>query len=163
MLSAAEKTGGCVKIYIQPLVDHEFTKPDYEGRGPYMVPKFPPLKLKIPRQMCDESIEKKFKTTGNLRDDIWPIWVFDEELGHKPDIIGETEWNHEGYFGNEASDIEFYVKSLLRIEFAPYKERKKMIDLAVGQPNKENQAGGSKRKGNSSANTKAKRGKKTVT
>eukprot|EP00116_Pleurobrachia_bachei_P004055 sb/3464317/ len=160
VLSASEQTGGAVKIYLQPLVDHEFTKADYEGRGPYMLPKFPPPKLKIPSQMSDESIEKKFKTTGNLRHDIWPIWVFDEELGHKPDVIGETEWNEEGYFGNEASDIEFYVKSLLRVEFAPYDQRKMLIDLAVHQLNKENQAGISKRKGNSSVNSKAKRGKK---
>lgn len=29
---------------------------------------------------------------------------------------GDTEWNCEGYFGNEASDICFYVKACLSIE-----------------------------------------------
>merc|ERR1712029_83311 len=148
VLAAAEMTGGCVKIHLQPMLDHEYT----EDPGAYLISRFPTPKFKVPRRMSDDSIEEKFKTTGRARfyddgyKDIDPIWVLDDELGHKPDKIGETEWNADGYFGNEASFTYFYIKSFLRVEFAPYDERKKLIEKA-NQPTDESKKRAVGRKG----------------
>eukprot|EP00116_Pleurobrachia_bachei_P000938 sb/3461200/ len=155
VLSASEETGGAIKIYLQPILGHDYTD---DAGGSYLMPKFPTPKFKVPRRMSDDTIESKFKTTGCF-EDIWPIWVVDEELGHKPDKIGGCEWNHEGYFGNEASDIDFYVKSFLRVEFGPSAERKKMIQKARSRPSKENRAPAPKRKANIAAATKPKKAK----
>eukprot|EP00116_Pleurobrachia_bachei_P002681 sb/3462943/ len=142
-LLAAERTGGCVEIYLQPMVDHTYTE---EASGPYLTSKFPD-RCRISEKMSDEDIEEVFETNGNLFTEIQPIWVIDNKMGHKPKVVGGTEWNPGGYFGNEASDISFYVKSLLRIEFASYEKRRVMIEKARNEPDKENWVPGSKRKG----------------
>ena len=147
VLSASEKTGGCVEIYLQPMVDHEFAS---ECGGPYLTSQFPDCC--ISERMDDDAIDKEFDPIGNFDEEFQPIWVIDQKLGHEPDSIGETCYSPDGYYGNEASQLEFYVKSLLRVEFAPYTERKKMIE-----ENKENCVPGSKRKINISATSKPKK------
>eukprot|EP00116_Pleurobrachia_bachei_P002638 sb/3462900/ len=143
-LLAAEKTGGCVEIYLQPMVDHDYAE---DCGGPYLTPKFPD-RCRTSEKMSDEDIKEVFETNGNMDSEILPIWVIDQKMGHKPKVVGGTEWNADGYFGNEASDISFYVKSLLRVEFASYEKRKAMIDKAGNEgPDKENWVPGSKRKG----------------
>lgn len=49
------------------------------------------------------------------------MWVldFDEAAAIG---AGRTEWNAEGYFGNEASDISFYVKAALIMDIPEYSE-----------------------------------------
>eukprot|EP00116_Pleurobrachia_bachei_P004435 sb/3464697/ len=148
VLSAAEKTGGCVEIYLQPMVDHEFA---IEYGGPYLTSQFPD-DCSLSERMDDDAIEKEFDPIGYFDKKFQPIWVIDQEEGHDPEYTGETCYSADGYYGNAAAQLEFYVKSLLRVEFAPYTERKKMI-----KENKENCVPGSKRKINISATSKPKK------
>jgi len=122
--------------------------------GPYLLPKFPTLQFKVPRRMSNETIESKFKTTGCINKDMEPIWVLDhKKLCHQPDHIGMTDWEPSGYFGNCGSHIDFYVKSFLRVEFAPYEERKKKIEAwrLPEDPKKEAVGQNGKGKGKSSS------------
>jgi hypothetical protein len=45
--------------------------------------------------------------------------VFDEAASVR---AGETEWTAEGYFGNEASHVDFYVKAALIMDILGYSE-----------------------------------------
>jgi len=130
VLSAADMTNGCVKIYLQPLLDEE----QNYSMGGYLLPKFPNPKFKVPQRMTSDTLESKFKTMGCLgQDNLEHIWVCNEKLCHEPDKIGETEFSAWDNFGNEASTIYLYVKSFLYVEFAPYNERKKMMEKANQQ------------------------------
>eukprot|EP00116_Pleurobrachia_bachei_P003313 sb/3463575/ len=148
VLAAAEQTGGCVEIYLQPMVGHEYSSVDDGGNGDYLTPQFP--KHCKRRRMDDEDIASHFNSIGHFDEAFDPIWVIDLELGHKPGDAGDTMWSATGYYGNEAGDVNFYVKSFLRVEFAPYEERKEMI-----QGNKENYV--SKRKLDISATSQPKK------
>ena len=72
--------------------------------------------------MSDDTIGHFFgaKETSHY-DDIADLWVLDFDEAATIDA-GSTEWNAEGYFGNEASDIDFYVKAALIIDVPEYSE-----------------------------------------
>ena len=77
--------------------------------------------------MSNDSIGHFFGTTGTSQhDDIANLWVlaFDEAAST---TAGSTEWNAEGYFGNEASDIDFYVKAALIMDVPKYSESRGVV------------------------------------
>ena len=57
------------------------------------------------------------------------MWIMDgDDWGEQYDLtpeqyLGETEYNYNGYFGNEASDICFYARAVLFIEIPSYSAR----------------------------------------
>ena len=72
-----------------------------DGEGDYPLKKFP-KKKKCPRYMSDDSISDFFNATqgaGQLQNEV-DIWITDMEKAASTSA-GYTEWNAEGYFGNE--------------------------------------------------------------
>ena len=61
MRAAAEHTGGCVEIYLQPMVDHEFAE---DCGCPYLTSQFPGYCTS--ERMDDDDISDEFETIGNL-------------------------------------------------------------------------------------------------
>ena len=73
--------------------------------------------------MSDDTIESHFDTEEQQEDPTSSadLWILDYDSAAKKGA-GETEWNAEGYFGNEASGIDFYVKACLIIDVPDYSE-----------------------------------------
>lgn len=120
--AALDRLGLCV--YLKPLVKHQHTTFD---RGDYYLTKFPDYKHHIPPRMSDEEIEQFFDTDfQKCPEEMADIWVtnIDDGAGEK---YGSCQWNPIGYFGNEATDIEFYIRSFLLIQIPAYQDRQSLI------------------------------------
>eukprot|EP00116_Pleurobrachia_bachei_P014395 sb/3474657/ len=81
------------------------------------------------------------------------IWVLDQELGHKPSDLGETEIR--GCFEeSNKRRLEFYVSTFLWVKFKAFEDREDMIKKAVDQlKKKRKREAGQKRKGDISDTT----------
>lgn len=113
--NAAASLGLVVRLV--PYLSHNYSNED--GYGDYALAKFPGKK-RCPARMSDDKIETHFKTKG--REDpisTADLWVLDFESAASTKV-GDTEWNADGYFGNEASDIAFYVQACLIIGVPEY-------------------------------------------
>eukprot|EP00927_Polykrikos_kofoidii_P064642 TRINITY_DN6006_c0_g5_i1.p1 TRINITY_DN6006_c0_g5~~TRINITY_DN6006_c0_g5_i1.p1 ORF type:complete len:967 (-),score=151.84 TRINITY_DN6006_c0_g5_i1:248-3034(-) len=119
--------GGGIDLFLQPYLTHEFSR-EYDN-GDFVLEKFPAGK-KVPRRMSDDDIERHFKATVDDDSSEHDIWVLSEEHCHKDECVGTTEWNAEGYFGNEASTIDFYVRTVLRLYFHDYEKRQFHLSVA---------------------------------
>lgn len=107
-----------LSVRLVPYLGHDYSQ---DGMGDYKLSKFP-KKKRAPRRMSDETIERFFDTVETKQnDEIADLWVldFDEAASSK---AGSTEWNAEGYFGNEASGIDFYVKAALIVDVTEFSE-----------------------------------------
>ena len=115
--NAAENAG--LSVYLQPYLIHDYSR---DGGGDYTLKKFP-KKKRCPRYMSNDTIESHFDTEEQQEDptSAADLWIEDYDLAAKKGA-GETEWSADGYFGNEASGIDFYVKACLIIEVPHYSE-----------------------------------------
>lgn len=108
--NAAAAAGLAVRMI--PYLSHDYS--NEWGEGDYALAKFP-TKKRCPARMSDERIESHFKTLG--REDpksIVDLWILDYDSAVSSNV-GGAEWNADGYFGNEASDVTFYVRACLII------------------------------------------------
>jgi len=114
--NAAASAG--IDVRLVPFLAHEYSM---DGGGDWPLSKFP-KKKKCPRRMDDETIMSHFDAedpvdpTGSA--DLWILEYRDKSIASTD--AGSTEWNADGYFGNEASYIDFYVKAALIIDVPEY-------------------------------------------
>lgn len=114
----------CLAVSLVPFLGHDYTGDD--ERGEYKLARFPNSQ-RMPRRMSDDTIEYHFKTEEEREndeiDDV--VWVLDAHNGVCRDA-GETEWNADGYFGNEASGISFYIRAALYAHIPPFADRQQL-------------------------------------
>eukprot|EP00931_Biecheleriopsis_adriatica_P115509 TRINITY_DN91297_c0_g1_i1.p1 TRINITY_DN91297_c0_g1~~TRINITY_DN91297_c0_g1_i1.p1 ORF type:complete len:355 (+),score=56.19 TRINITY_DN91297_c0_g1_i1:589-1653(+) len=122
-----------LKLSLVPFLGHDYSD---DGHGFYQLAKFPASK-RVPRRMSDDSTERHFKSVEHLESmrDLGVCWVFDINKAARMQA-GDTEWNAEGYFGNEASGISFYVQAALFAKVPSYEARQQVL-AAAGQPKPE--------------------------
>eukprot|EP00930_Biecheleria_cincta_P058230 TRINITY_DN44089_c0_g1_i1.p1 TRINITY_DN44089_c0_g1~~TRINITY_DN44089_c0_g1_i1.p1 ORF type:complete len:659 (+),score=131.70 TRINITY_DN44089_c0_g1_i1:63-2039(+) len=122
-----------LKVSLVPFLGHDYSD---DGHGFYQLAKFPASK-RVPRRMSDDSIERHFNSVEHLESmrDLWVCWVFDINKAARMQA-GDTEWNAEGYFGNEASGISFYVHAALFAKVPSYEGRQNVL-AAAGKPKPE--------------------------
>ena len=135
-------------VRLVPYLSHDYLM---DGDGDYTLAKFP-NKKRVPARMSDESIEYHFKTQERGDPDSEAdLWILDFDAAASKNV-GATEWNAEGYFGNEAvsifdgrarvldlelipaltnlnlqSGIDFYVKACLIIEVPEHSESRGVV------------------------------------
>ena len=125
--SAAENAG--LSVRLQPYLLHDYSN---ENGGDYALRKFP-KKKRCPSRMSDDTIVSHFDTEEQEDpDSAADLWILDFDSAAKTNA-GSTEWNAEGYFGNEASGINFYVKACLIIDIPDYSESR---GIPIQQPSK---------------------------
>ena len=79
-------------------------------------------------KMSDRCIKRHFKTQEPRDvDEEANLWILDHDDGARIDA-GRTDYSADGYFGNEASEVHFYVKACLIIDVSPYTESRGMTD-----------------------------------
>ena len=61
--------------------------------------------------------------------------MIDHDDGARIDA-GVTDYSADGYFGNEASEVHFYVKACLIIDVPPYTESRGIVEDQKHPPNK---------------------------
>lgn len=118
-----------LRISLVPFLGHDYSA---EEGGEYKLARFPEKK-RVPRRMSNDTIESHFKTESMVESyEDEALWVFDVSSGAKRQA-GETEWNSEGYFGNEASDISFYVHAALYVQIPSFQLRQELVvkDLQI--------------------------------
>ena len=102
-------------VYLIPFVSHDCAR---DGVGDYDLAKFH-TKKRVPRRVDDDKIEKFFKFNKQAQPsevaDVWAINVDEDSVSEK--LGNWCEWSAAGYFGNEASHIDFYVQVALLVEF----------------------------------------------
>ena len=116
-----------LQVFLKPLVKHNHSSVD---QGDYYLTRFPDQSKTVPSRMSDQDIEEFFDTDfQKCAEEMADIWVanIDEGASSK---CGECSWNPVGYFGNEASQIEFYVHAFLLIVIPPFQERQQLIPRA---------------------------------
>ena len=105
-----------LKVRLVPYLSHDYSGEFDDGPAEIPLKRFPGKK-RVPRRMSDDSIEVHFDTSldEDSRMEGQPdVWVMTMERAASR-CAGSTEWNAEGYFGNEASGISFYVKAGLHV------------------------------------------------
>lgn len=118
-------------VRLVPYLGHDYSQ---DGQGDYPLHKFP-NKKKPPRRMDDDKIQAFFKTDEpGYPDSAADLWILDFDSAAQTKA-GETEWNAEGYFGNEASWISFYVKACLIID-VPSHSASRGVPVQVPPPKK---------------------------
>ena len=98
LLIANAAVSAGLSVHLVPHLGHTYS---CDGEGDYPLKKFP-LKKKCPRYMDDDSILEFFNATqgaGQLQNEV-DIWISDMDDAASTSA-GYTEWNAEGYFGNE--------------------------------------------------------------
>ena len=116
ILIANAATAAGLAVRLVPYLGHDYS---LDGEGDYPLHKFP-NKKRPPRRMDDDKIQSFFKTDEPAYpDSAADLWILDFNSAAQSKA-GETEWNADGYFGNEASWISFYVKACLIIEVPPH-------------------------------------------
>ena len=82
----------------------------------------------------DRNIERHPNTKGKCRfvDEEADLWILYHNDGAKHDI-GEKKYAGDGYFGNEASDIHFYVKACLLIDVPHWSESRGITETDTPQ------------------------------
>mmetsp|Transcript_5491 Transcript_5491/g.11966 ORF Transcript_5491/g.11966 Transcript_5491/m.11966 type:complete len:805 (-) Transcript_5491:127-2541(-) len=132
MIANAAAAAG-LPVRLLPYLGHDYSG---DGDGDYPLAKFP-NKKKCPRRMCDDKIKTFFKTDDSDRgspESSADLWILDFDAAKKAKA-GQTEWNADGYFGNEASWISFYVKACLIIEVPEY-SASRGVPVQVSPPKK---------------------------
>jgi len=117
LLIANAAVSAGLSVRLVPHLGHDYS---CDGEGDFPLKKFP-NKKKCPKRMSDDSIVDFFDATqgaGQLQNEV-DIWILDMNVAASTSA-GCTEWNAEGYSGNEASDIAFYVNACLIIEIPSY-------------------------------------------
>lgn len=98
LLIASAAVSAGLSVRLVPHLGHCYS---CDGEGDFPLKKFP-KKKKCPKKMSDDSISDFFDATqgaGQLQNAV-DIWITDmDEAASAP--AGSTEWNAEGYFGNE--------------------------------------------------------------
>lgn len=102
----------------------------YDDHGFFRLEKFPTSR-RVPRRMSDDSIERHFNAVAHVEsfDQLGVCWVFDMDKAGRAHA-GDTEWNAEGYFGNEASDISFYVHASIFVNVPSFEARQTLLAAA---------------------------------
>lgn len=119
LLIANAAVSAGLSVRLVPHLGHEYS---CDGEGDFPLKKFP-NKKKCPKRMSDDSIIDFFNATqcaGQLQNGV-DIWILDMNVAASTSA-GSTEWSPEGYFGNEASDIDFYVNACLIIDIPSYSD-----------------------------------------
>ena len=95
--------------------------------GDYYITKFPEEGQTVPERMSDKDIEDFFDTDyQKCPEDMADIWVADIDEGAS-EKYGECTWNPIGYFGNESSQIEFYVHAFLLVVIPSFQDRQRLM------------------------------------
>lgn len=98
LLIASAAVSAGLNVRLVPQLGHDYS---CDGEGDFSLSKFP-KKKKCPKRMCDDTISDFFNATqsgGQLQNEV-DIWIVDMNLAASTSA-GYTEWNAEGYFGNE--------------------------------------------------------------
>eukprot|EP00985_Skeletonema_marinoi_P008223 scaffold3687_cov123-Skeletonema_marinoi.AAC.1 len=151
LLIASAAVSAGLSVRLVPHLGHCYS---CDGEGDFPLKKFP-KKKKCPKKMSDDSISDFFDATqgaGQLQNAV-DIWITDmDEAASAP--AGSTEWNAEGYFGNEASGIAFYVNACFVIEIPSYSESRGVSNVAPIEVDAKPKAKVKKRKSEDSEDSK---------